>query len=583
VKENKIKGGDNKTSTHIIPFFNRNNSQRHSHDSIISLQRTIGNQAVLRLMRSNSQFDFPKSDSKPKLKINRPGDMYEREAETVAEQRTKMPPPGAVSSQDRERNVDSKCSAYDMNKEEMGEGEKMTTIQRKASGDINLEASDEITNEINNLRLIGAPLLDANTKEIMMSNFGYDFNKIRIHADQRAARSAKSLDALAYTVGNDIVFAEGHYKPNTIEGRKLLTHELTHVLQQSKLGEASPVIRRKLNTLGGEWDTDKYTAKPLGGKNIGVDIDLKFMPKSPTNATKIGLLQMVNSIQNGAPFVLGASPTIRSRSIPSGDPNAGAHIDRRVTNPNPVYAANSSASTLAGTTVSSNADLGWHYNDSTGRLKKKDAHLRDTPDLPTAGNNSSQIFESTALALEGTQEGTTYGSVEWGWKRDDTGAFSRLPLKVTTMGIPTETFRRSAQLWNTSRTEATPSTPSVAVIQLPGMRALQPTPGTEAKEVESALKVNDFATAYQILNGQWIKPMLPTLSALSKKKHLQSLYSNLGKAIGIDTPRLRTAIECVQYKENKTPLSQEFYDWIDPVKNNRIGEINEIKAFIGMR
>jgi hypothetical protein len=77
--------------------------------------------------------------------------------------------------------------------------------------------------------------------------------------------------------------------------------------------------------------------------------------------------------------------------------------------------------------------------------------------------------------------------------------------------------------------------------------------------------------------------MLPTLSALSKKKHLQSLYSNLGKAIGIDTPRLRTAIECVQYKENKTPLSQEFYDWIDPVKNNRIGEINEIKAFIGMR
>ena len=301
----------------------------------------------------------------------------------------------------------------------------------------------------------------------------------------------------------------------------------------------------------------------MGAKKIGAKIDLKFMPKSPTNATKIGILQMVNSIQGGAPVVPGGSTTIKSRSIPSGDPNAGAHIDQLEQFGNPLYATGtfSGGDTLGSTPTNSVwGNHGWLYKDPAGREQKQDAHLKDRAVNPTAGNNSSQIFESTALALEGTQSGTTYGSVEWGWKRDGTGAFSKLPLKVTTMGVPTETFRRAAEIWNTTKTST-----GVDVIKLPGMHALQPTPGTEVKEVEIALKVNDYATAYQILNGQWIKPMLPTLSALNKKKHLPSLYSNLGKAIGIDMPRLRTAIECVQHKENKTLLSQEFYDWIDPV------------------
>lgn len=77
--------------------------------------------------------------------------------------------------------------------------------------------------------------------------------------------------------------------------------------------------------------------------------------------------------------------------------------------------------------------------------------------------------------------------------------------------------------------------------------------------------------------------MLPTLSQLNKKGLLPNLYSNTDKAVGVDTPRLRVAIEAVQFKENKVPLSQEFMDWIDPAKNNRTGEINEIKTLIGMK
>jgi hypothetical protein len=80
-----------------------------------------------------------------------------------------------------------------------------------------------------------------------------------------------------------------------------------------------------------------------------------------------------------------------------------------------------------------------------------------------------------------------------------------------------------------------------------------------------------------------MKPMLPTLSQLNKKGLLPLLYSNTDQGEGVDLPRLRVAIQTVQHKENKTPLSQEFYDWIDPAKNKNAADIAEIKAFIGMK
>ncbi len=66
----------------------------------------------------------------------------------------------------------------------------------------------------------------------MEKRFGHDFSAVRIHADQRAAESARSVNANAYTVGNQIIFDHGRYSPGSPEGRRLLAHELTHVLQQ---------------------------------------------------------------------------------------------------------------------------------------------------------------------------------------------------------------------------------------------------------------------------------------------------------------------------------------------------------------
>jgi len=77
----------------------------------------------------------------------------------------------------------------------------------------------------------GAPL-DASTRSSMEARFGHDFSTVRVHADAPAAGSARSVNALAYTVGSHIVFDEGRYAPNTPDGRRLLVHELTHVVQQ---------------------------------------------------------------------------------------------------------------------------------------------------------------------------------------------------------------------------------------------------------------------------------------------------------------------------------------------------------------
>jgi hypothetical protein len=74
--------------------------------------------------------------------------------------------------------------------------------------------------------------LDSETRDFMEARFGRDFSAVRIHSDSAAAKSSRAIDANAYTVGQDIVFAEGKYSPGSVEGQRLLAHELTHVVQQ---------------------------------------------------------------------------------------------------------------------------------------------------------------------------------------------------------------------------------------------------------------------------------------------------------------------------------------------------------------
>ncbi len=79
--------------------------------------------------------------------------------------------------------------------------------------------------------------LDKKTREFMEPRFGHSFSRVRVHTDDRAAESARSMNALAYTVGHHIVFGKGQYAPEKNSGKRLLAHELAHVVQQGANGE----------------------------------------------------------------------------------------------------------------------------------------------------------------------------------------------------------------------------------------------------------------------------------------------------------------------------------------------------------
>ncbi|HSE15792.1 MAG TPA: DUF4157 domain-containing protein [Pyrinomonadaceae bacterium] len=106
--------------------------------------------------------------------------------------------------------------------------EKEGTLQRKSHSGRTGEAPS-IVHDV--LRAPGQPL-ETESRDFMEERFGFDFSGVRVHTDEQAHRSAEATDAYAYTVGHDVVFASGRYSPNTSEGRELLAHELTHVVQQ---------------------------------------------------------------------------------------------------------------------------------------------------------------------------------------------------------------------------------------------------------------------------------------------------------------------------------------------------------------
>lgn len=80
-------------------------------------------------------------------------------------------------------------------------------------------------------------LLDLNTRAFMEPRFGHDFSGVRVHTDSKAAESAQAVNALAYTVGRNVVFRTGQYAPHTLKGRCLIAHELAHTIQQAAISK----------------------------------------------------------------------------------------------------------------------------------------------------------------------------------------------------------------------------------------------------------------------------------------------------------------------------------------------------------
>lgn len=224
--------------------------QNHETNPILHLQRTIGNQAVKRLLQNNaeernavlasatpphfgrdlSQILVGSPTAGPiqtKLAINKPGDEYEQEADRVAEQVTRM----------REPRVQRACACGgtcpECQARRHSHIHEHVQSARVGSGDLVRSAVSPLVNEV--LSAPGQPL-DSETRGFMESRFGSDFSQVRVYTGGAAEQSSRALNARAYTVGNNIVFGMSQFAPGTSEGRKLLAHELTHVVQQTGAG-----------------------------------------------------------------------------------------------------------------------------------------------------------------------------------------------------------------------------------------------------------------------------------------------------------------------------------------------------------
>lgn len=192
-----------------------------------------------------------------KLKVSQPGDAYEQEADRVADQVMRMPDAAHLEGHSplehsaapaRLQRLCSKCEEDDEEKgiqrqaaDESDESDELK-LQSKSRAGPPVKDTSSIAAQINHLSNSGE-LLPESTRAYFEPRFGQDFSHVRVHQDRQAAESARSVSALAYTVGRDIVFGEGQYAPQTEHGQRLLAHELAHTLQQKAMGE--PVIMRE--------------------------------------------------------------------------------------------------------------------------------------------------------------------------------------------------------------------------------------------------------------------------------------------------------------------------------------------------
>ena len=170
------------------------------------------------------------------LTVNQPGDAYEREADRVSEHVMRLP----------ESQLPSKGagSGNAVSKGECAEYPKQRWQRRSAALQPARQAGAVAPPMVQEMLHSGGRPLDVPTRAIMERRFGHDFSQVRVHDGARAAESAREVNALAYTLGQDIVFGGGHYSPGTSAGQRLLAHELAHTVQQREVQQPKVAMRQ---------------------------------------------------------------------------------------------------------------------------------------------------------------------------------------------------------------------------------------------------------------------------------------------------------------------------------------------------
>ena len=179
----------------------------------------------------------------PKLSVGPVNDVYEQEADAVADKVMRMPDNDVVQTKffkPAVSPIQRSCAHCEEEEKKM---------QRKEMSGETVTAGEGFARYVDNLSNRGESLSNE-ALSFYEPRLGHDFSNVKIHTDAPAAKSAQSINSLAYTSGNHIVFNSGQYSPGTNAGKRLLAHELTHVIQQSSL--PGPIIHRAVHN-GTDW------------------------------------------------------------------------------------------------------------------------------------------------------------------------------------------------------------------------------------------------------------------------------------------------------------------------------------------
>jgi len=208
---------------------------------------------VSRILRSTG--------AQARLSIGQPDDKYEQEADRVADQVMRMPDPKLqrqpeneeeeemlqakpladqitplVQRQEEPEEEEEAVQAKAMSGQETAQRQPMEEeeeeLQAKEQPGHTPQATPDVAANIQSLKGGGQPLADS-SRSFFEPRFGQVFRQVRIHTDAKAASTAKAVNARAFTLGQDIVFGAGEYSSSTFSGRRLLAHELVHVIQQN--------------------------------------------------------------------------------------------------------------------------------------------------------------------------------------------------------------------------------------------------------------------------------------------------------------------------------------------------------------
>jgi len=250
----------------------------------------------------------PSCQAKSTLKIGAPDDAYEREADAVADRVMRMAG-DAGSVTPTSPALQRKCAACEKDGEES-----LVQLKSASAGDSAPGAAAPAS--VDAVLQSAGQTLNAETRAFFEPRFGQDFSTVQVHTDSTAEQSARDVKAHAYTVGQHIVFAPGRFAPGTTEGRRLLSHELTHVVQQSGAGthgqRSNAYLRREPDDSDGGTPGTADTG--VSGSFDGDSPDVEIPPAPPRREAG------ADATEPAVPMVSGTTPQI---TLETGNTGAG--------------------------------------------------------------------------------------------------------------------------------------------------------------------------------------------------------------------------------------------------------------------